>query len=136
MYREAHYEDVVGEVTAELRAAIDRATSAGIPPASILVDPGIGFAKRAEHSYESLAGLPRLAAALDRPIVVGPSRKSFLTAALGQVPPSEREWGTAAAVAASVFLGAHIVRVHGVKEMVQVARVADAIRVPRPRVPS
>lgn len=133
MYREANYDDVVAEVAAELRAAIDRATSAGIRPESIVIDPGIGFAKRAEHSYQAIAGLPRIAAALDRPILVGPSRKSFLKAALGDVPPSDREWGTAAAVAASVLLGAHIVRVHGVREMAQVVRVADQIRSGYPR---
>jgi dihydropteroate synthase len=128
MYREANYGDVVAEVAAELKAAIDRATSAGIRPESIVIDPGIGFAKRAEHSFQALAGLPRIAAALDRPILVGPSRKSFLKAALGDVLPSDREWGTAAAVTASVLLGAHIVRVHGVREMAQVVTVADQIR--------
>jgi dihydropteroate synthase len=127
MYGEARYHDVVAEVAAELRAAIARATGAGIRREAIVVDPGIGFAKRAEHSYASLAGLPRLAE-LDRPILVGPSRKSFLQAALGEVPPADREWGTAAAVAAGVLLGAHLVRVHGVREMAQVVRVADAVR--------
>jgi dihydropteroate synthase len=62
---------------------------------------------------------------------VGPSRKSFLQAALGECPPRERDWGTAAAIAASVFCGAHIVRVHRVREMVQVVRVADMIRAAR-----
>ena len=65
---------------------------------------------------------------LDRPVLVGPSRKSFLKAAIGEADPSEREWGTAAAVTASVLLGAHIVRVHGVAAMVDVVRVADRIR--------
>ena len=80
MYREAAYDDVVGEIGRELEAAIGRATAAGIPRELVIVDPGFGFAKRAEHTWESLAGLDRLAA-LDRPILVGPSRKSFLTAA-------------------------------------------------------
>jgi dihydropteroate synthase len=92
----------------------------------IVLDPGLGFAKKAEHSLQALAGLPVLAG-LGYPILSGPSRKSFLTAPLGPQPPDERVWGTAAAVAASVFFGAHIVRVHDVREMVQVARVADAI---------
>jgi dihydropteroate synthase len=127
MHREARYGDVVSEVAAELQQAIARATAAGVGRDAIVVDPGIGFAKRAVHSYRALAGLPRLAA-LDRPILVGPSRKSFLTAALGDLPPSGREWGTAAAVAAAVLFGAHIVRVHGVREMAEVARVSDAIR--------
>jgi dihydropteroate synthase len=74
-----------------------------------------------------VAALPRLAA-LDRPILVGASRKSFLTSALGDVPPADRGWGTAAAVTASVFWGAHIVRVHDLPSMRDVVRVADALR--------
>jgi dihydropteroate synthase len=74
-----------------------------------------------------LAGLPSLAR-LACPILVGPSRKSYLKAALGDRPADEREWATAAAVTASVLLGAHIVRVHGVAEMIDVVRTADAIR--------
>jgi dihydropteroate synthase len=73
-----------------------------------------------------LASLERLSS-LGRPVLSGPSRKSFLKLALGDVPPSAREWGTAAAVAASVLFGAHIVRVHGVREMVQVVRVTDCL---------
>jgi dihydropteroate synthase len=126
MYQHAMYADVVGEIAAELRAAMDRAVAAGVRREAIVLDPGFGFAKRAEHSYEALARLDAFAA-LDRPILSGPSRKSFLTAAIGERPPAEREWGTAAAVAASVLLGAHIVRVHGVREMVDVVRVADRI---------
>jgi dihydropteroate synthase len=127
MYREAEYRDVVTEVTGELRGAVRRAIDAGIERDAIVVDPGFGFAKRAEHTYAALARLDALAA-LDRPILSGPSRKSFLKDALGDRAPGEREWGTAAAVTASVLLGAHIVRVHGVREMVDVVRVADRIR--------
>jgi dihydropteroate synthase len=125
MYRAAHYADVVAEVAVELEEAIARAVRAGLPRERLVLDPGIGFAKQAGHSYAALAGLPRLQA-LGRPLLVGPSRKSFLTAATG--PPAERDWGTAAAVSASVLQGAHIVRVHAVAPMVQVVRVADAIR--------
>jgi dihydropteroate synthase len=132
MYREAVYSDVVGEIVAELEAAIGRAAAGGIPREALVVDPGLGFAKRAEHTYEALGGLDRLAV-LDRPILSGPSRKSFLKAAIGDRSPDAREWGTAAAVAASVFLGAHIVRVHGVREMVDVVRTADRIRSAAPR---
>jgi dihydropteroate synthase len=128
MYELAAYGDVVREVAEELSSAIDRATGAGVSRDRIILDPGFGFAKRAEHSYAVLAQLDALAA-LDRPILSGPSRKSFLKAALGEREPDQREWGTAAAVTASVLLGAHIVRVHGVKEMVDVVRVADRIRV-------
>jgi dihydropteroate synthase len=127
MYREAVYEDVAGEVASELAAAIRAAEAAGVSRDAIVLDPGLGFAKRAAHSYDALAQLDRLAA-LGRPILSGPSRKSFLKEAIGDLPPAEREWGTAAAVAASILLGAHIVRVHGVREMVQVARVCDRIR--------
>jgi dihydropteroate synthase len=127
MYDLANYDDVAAEVAAELQAAVARAESAGIPRQSIILDPGIGFAKKAEHSSAVLAQLDTLLA-LDRPVLSGPSRKSFLTAALGERAAIDREWGTAAAVAASILLGAHIVRVHGVKAMVDVARVADLIR--------
>jgi len=127
MYDLAHYGDAAAEVAEELRAAMGRAVSAGIPAESIILDPGIGFAKKAEHSSEVLARLDTLLA-LHRPVLTGPSRKSFLKAALGERTAVEREWGTAAAVAASILLGAHIVRVHGVKAMVDVARVSDLIR--------
>jgi dihydropteroate synthase len=104
------------------------AVDAGIAVERIIVDPGIGFAKRPSHSYGVLARLPELAAALGRPILVGPSRKSFMREAVGGRPAPERDWGTAAAVAAAVLGGAHIVRVHAVTEMVQVVRVAEEIR--------
>ena len=127
MYRRAAYRDVGAEVAAELRAVVGRAVAAGVPREQIVVDPGLGFAKRAEATLAALAELPSLRS-LDRPILVGPSRKSFLTAALGARRPAGREWGTAAAVAAAVWLGAHVVRVHEVAAQVDVVRVADAIR--------
>jgi dihydropteroate synthase len=127
MYASAVYADVMAEVTRELGARVQSAMGAGIRRDRIVVDPGLGFAKRAEHSLAVLAGLSRLSA-LDLPVLCGPSRKSFLRAALGDVPPPERVWGTAAAVTAAVLAGAHIVRVHDVAAMVQVARTADAIR--------
>jgi dihydropteroate synthase len=126
MYREAVYTDVTSEIVSELEAAIARATAAGVPLSAIVVDPGLGFAKRAKHSFEVLARLDRLTT-LDRPILVGPSRKSYLEMALGERPAEDREWGTAAAVAASVLAGAHIVRAHGVRAMADVVRVADRI---------
>lgn len=127
MYAHADYGDVVGEVAADLRAAVARAQAAGIATASILVDPGIGFAKRAAQSLAVLAGLERLTA-LGFPLLVGPSRKSFMAASTGALDPAARDWPTAAAVTASVLGGAHIVRVHRVAEMVHVIRVADALR--------
>jgi dihydropteroate synthase len=127
MYRTAVYQDLLREVAAELETSLAAAVAAGVGREAVILDPGIGFAKRAEHSFQAIAGLGAFAR-LDRPILVGPSRKSFLTHAMGDAAPADREWGTAAAVASSVLLGAHIVRVHGVGEMVQVVRVADAIR--------
>ena len=127
MYGRAEYRDIGVEVAAELSAAIDRAVGAGMPRTQLVIDPGLGFAKRAEHTAAALAELPALRA-LDRPILVGPSRKSFLSAALGDRTPDEREWGTAGAVAAAVCLGAHIVRVHHVGAQRDVARVVDLIR--------
>ena len=107
-----------------MRTALD----AGVPVERIVLDPGIGFAKRPTHSYGVLARLPELADALDRPLLVGPSRKSFMREALNGRPATERDWGTAAAVTAAVLAGAHIVRVHAVAEMIQVVRVAEEIR--------
>ncbi|MBA2305875.1 MAG: dihydropteroate synthase [Acidobacteria bacterium] len=127
MYDRAVYQDVVADVSRELQEAVDRATRAGVRRESVVLDPGFGFAKRPEHSYQLLARLSELAA-LDRPVLSGPSRKSFLKQALGERPPAEREWGTAAAVTASVLMGAHIVRVHDVKTMTDVVRVTDQIR--------
>lgn len=127
MYREAIYHDVAGEITHEIGDSISAAVAAGVSRDRIIIDPGIGFGKRPEHSYQALVALPAFAA-LDRPILIGPSRKSFLQAALGERSPDARKWGTAAAVAASVLHGAHIVRVHDVPEMVDVVRVADRIR--------
>ncbi|MBM3777992.1 MAG: dihydropteroate synthase [Acidimicrobiia bacterium] len=128
MYRHASYHDVVAEVLDELRESVAFAVEAGVARDRLLADPGIGFAKEAPHSFEALGRLPLLAE-LGLPLLVGPSRKSFLTKAIGrEVPAAERDWATAAAVAAAVLGGAHIVRVHAVREMVQVVRVADEIR--------
>jgi dihydropteroate synthase len=128
MYKEAVYHEVIDEVLDELRESVAFATGAGVPPDHIVIDPGLGFAKEPAHTYEALARLNDFSE-LGRPLLVGPSRKRFLTRALGaDVPPAARDWATAAAVAAAVFGGAHIVRVHAVREMVQVARVSDEIR--------
>lgn len=128
MYAEAVYRDLIGEVVGELQASVDCAVGAGVPFDRVIVDPGVGFAKRPEHSYGVLARLAEIAAALDRPVLVGPSRKSFLRDAAGGRDASARDWSTAAAVTAAVLGGAHIVRVHAVAEMVQVVRAAEQIR--------
>jgi dihydropteroate synthase len=127
MYELARYDDAPAEVMVELRDAIGRAENMGVARDAIILDPGFGFAKRAEHTFELIAHLEEIAA-LDRPILAGPSRKSFLKAAIGDRPPTDRDWGSSAAVAASVLLGAHIVRVHALREMVDVVHVADRIR--------
>lgn len=127
MYRDATYDDVVLDVRRDLLARIEAAISSGIPHERLIVDPGIGFAKRAAHSLTVLARLHELAV-LERPLLVGPSRKSFLQEAIGERSPDGRDWATAAAVTTAVMLGAHIVRVHAVAEMVDVVRAADALR--------
>ena len=127
MYVEARYDDVIHEVTRELQRSMERAIGHGVAWDRLVVDPGLGFAKQAAHSMTALAAIDAFAA-LGRPILTGPSRKSFLTSAVGPRPPSERDWATAAAVTASVLAGVHIVRVHRTAEMIQVVRVADEIR--------
>ena len=127
MYREASYQNIGEEIVAELCIAIDRAVNAGISREQIVVDPGLGFAKHARQSTVALADLPSLRS-LDRPILVGASRKSFLESMLGARSPDNREWGTAGAVAVAAFLGAHIIRVHDVSAHHDVVRVVDTLR--------
>jgi len=125
MHREPRYQDVMGEVVAELRQRIAAAEAAGVRRSQLIVDPGVGFAKNAAHSLEVLRRLPEIEA-LDRPVLVAPSRKNFIGKVL-DLPVGERLMGTAAAVAACVLAGAHVVRVHDVRPMVEVARMCDAI---------
>jgi dihydropteroate synthase len=125
LHENPRYGDVMGEVVAELGDATARARAAGVSAEQIVIDPGLGFAKDASHSLETLRRLGELAV-LDRPILVGPSRKSFIGKVL-DLPVGERLLGTAAAVAAAILGGAHIVRVHDVRAMRQVAGVCDAI---------
>jgi dihydropteroate synthase len=127
MYAHADYDDVVAEVIEDLRRSVLRADEFGISRRQLIVDPGLGFAKRAAQSMAMLAGLERLAD-LDLPVLVGPSRKSFLAAATGPLAAEERDWATAAAVTAAIFFGAHIVRVHAVDKLVHAVRVADSLR--------
>ena len=128
MYQQATYHDVVDEVLDELRESVAFATTHGIRRDRIIVDPGLGFAKHPAHSFEVLARIDQVVA-LGYPVLVGASRKGFLTRPLGRdVPAAERDWPTAAAVTASVLSGAHMIRVHAVREMAQVARIADEIR--------
>ena len=118
--------NVLRDVTRGLREALARARRFGIAKSQIILDPGIGFGKSYAQNFELLARLPDLAR-LGFPLLVGTSRKAFISHALGNVAAKERIWGTAATVAASILGGAHIVRVHDVAEMAQVAKIADAI---------
>ena len=123
--------DVVRDVLSSLRRAIAIARHAGVAKSQIIIDPGVGFGKSYSQNFELLARLPELAK-LGFPILIGTSRKSFIGRALeesarGSVAKAERIWGTAATVAASILQGAHIVRVHDVAEMSEVARVTDVL---------
>lgn len=144
--------DVLRDVTTGLRQSIATARRAGIAKSQIIIDPGIGFGKSYPQNYELLARLPDFAR-LGYPLLVGTSRKAFISRATGTTVASapalttptptapaltipslttnDRAWGTAATVAASILAGAHIVRVHDVAEMLQVARVTDAILNPK-----
>ena len=126
--------DVLRDVTQGLRQSISIARKAGAAQSQIILDPGFGFGKSFAQNYELLEKLPQLAK-LGYPLLVGTSRKGFLGATLARdgkpALPEERIWGTAATVTASILNGAHIVRVHDVAEMVQVARVADCLANPR-----
>jgi len=121
--------NVMQDVASGLRASVARAVAAGVKKSQIVLDPGIGFGKSDAQNFELLARLPELAK-LGFPIMVGTSRKGFIGRALKGASASDRIWGTAATVAQSIFGGAHIVRVHDVAEMAQVARVADFIADP------
>jgi len=127
--------DVVRDVLAGLLRSIALARGAGVPKSQIIIDPGIGFGKNYAQNLTLLSRLPELAK-LGYPLLIGTSRKAFIGHILRtqsqQAPTNhDRLWGTAATIAASILQGAHIVRVHDVAEMVQVARVSDAILSPR-----
>ncbi len=121
------YEALIPEIMDYLRCSIRLAVDSGIPEDRVIIDPGIGFGKTFDHNLEIIKNLKEFTL-LGRPLAIGVSRKSFIGKVLGGAPPSARMEGTAAAVAISIFNGAHIVRVHDVKEMSKVARVADAIK--------
>lgn len=120
------YQDVVSEVVEFLTAQVERAIALGIDQSKIMIDPGIGFAKKAEQSLELLQRLNELTV-LSLPVLVGVSRKSFMRPILHQDDPKARIWGTAAACYGAIARGADVLRVHDLKEMYDVCRVADAI---------
>ncbi len=125
MARHAEYGDVAGEVVSELGDAVARARAAGIDDDAIVLDPGLGFAKAAGHSFAVLAHLDRVCA-LGFPVLVGPSRKSFIGSVVNAAP-QRREAGTLVACVAAYFQGARIFRVHDVEPVVQALAVAEAI---------
>ncbi|MBI3761013.1 MAG: dihydropteroate synthase, partial [Chloroflexi bacterium] len=124
-YVGVEYEELMGDIARELRASVDLALAAGVAPERIIVDPGIGFGKTVEQNLELIRRLDELTA-LGYPLLVGPSRKSFVGYTLN-LPPDQRVEGTAAAVALCIAHGADIVRVHDVGVMKRVAALADAV---------
>ncbi len=130
--------DIVSAVVSDLKRAIRQALNAGVPLENIIIDPGIGFGKTQEQNLEILRRIHRLRV-LDRPILLGTSRKSFIgwvldltpeqrSSDVAFVPPGDRRLeGTAATIAIAIARGVDIVRVHDVKEMVRVCRMSDAV---------
>jgi dihydropteroate synthase len=127
-FAHAHYAgDVAAAVAGELSDALRRADDAGIDRARVVLDPGIGFAKRSAHSLAALGGLPRVVA-LGRPVMVGVSRKRFIGELTGVAAADERVFGTAGANVAALFLGARLFRVHDVRAARHALDVAWAVR--------
>lgn len=127
MQEKPRYRALIPEIMDYLREGIGIARRAGISDDKIIIDPGIGFGKTVEHNLEIIRRLNEFAG-FEKPILLGHSRKSFIGKILGDFPSSERLEGTAAAAAIGIFNGANIIRVHDVREMVRVARIADAIK--------
>jgi dihydropteroate synthase len=121
------YEALVPEIMDYLREGIRLAKESGVSEDKIIIDPGIGFGKTFNQNLEIINNLHEFTL-LEKPILIGPSRKAFIGKILGNVSETDRLEGTSAAVAISIMSGANIIRVHDIKEMVRVARVADAIK--------
>lgn len=121
-----HTGNVVADVIVDLRSAINTLVIAGVERTNIVADPGIGFAKTAQHSIELMRNISMLRRELALPVLIGSSRKSFIGSITGE-DVENRQFGTAATVALAVQGGADVVRVHDVKEMVSVVRMSDAI---------
>ena len=120
------YKDIVNEILDFFKMKIKTAIQSGINRSMIILDPGIGFGKTVEHNFELLSRLNEFNV-LELPIMIGPSRKSFIGITL-DLPPEDRVEGTAAAVSAGVMNGASIVRVHDVKSMKRVVRIIEKVR--------
>jgi len=126
MQEDPRYEDVVAEVARFLAGRAAAAQAAGVDPARLCLDPGIGFGKALEHNLALLRGIRDLVD-LGYPVLVGASRKRFLAGILGPIPPGERDAATSAAHVLAIAGGAAVIRVHNVVVGLQTARVADAI---------
>ena len=140
MNERARYRDVLGEVCRELDEQLAAAVSGGVDPGRIVLDPGFGFAKEAEHDWALAAGLDRIGA-LGRPVLVGPSRKRFIGRLLAGPdgsprPPAGRDTATLALAAILAVRGAWAVRVHAAAEAVDVVKVAAAVTDPGALAPS
>jgi dihydropteroate synthase len=127
MQEDPVYEALIPEIIEYLMTCKRIATESGIREDMIVIDPGIGFGKTCAHNLEIIRNLHEFLS-LGNPLLLGPSRKAFIGKVLGDIQASWRLEGTAAAVAVAIVNGANIVRVHDVKEMVKVAKVADAIK--------
>lgn len=125
MQKNIHYENLLDEIIAQLHTSIEKCLEIGIKSDKIIIDPGIGFGKTAEHNLQIIRGLTDFRI-LDKPILIGTSRKSFIGKILKK-EASERLIGTVASVSAAILNGAHIVRVHDVRAIKDVVRVTDAI---------
>jgi len=126
MQQNPRYDALIPEIMDDFGISIRLARKFGIPDNMMIIDPGIGFGKTFDHNLEILNNL-ELFTLLEKPLLIGLSRKAFLGKILGDSPAAERLEGTAAAIAVSIMKGANIIRVNDVKEMVKVARVVDAI---------
>ncbi|WP_024545751.1 dihydropteroate synthase [Picosynechococcus sp. NKBG15041c] len=124
------YQDLMADLKTFFQARIDAALVLGIPPKHLILDPGIGFAKTALQNYDLIRHLQDFRD-LGYPLLVGPSRKSFIGHILNESDPTKRVWGTAAACAGAIAFGADILRVHDGPEMIDVAKIADAIWRPK-----
>jgi dihydropteroate synthase len=127
MQQNPRYDALIPEIMDYLRCSIRLAVKFGVRDDRIIIDPGLGFGKTFDHNLEILRRLDEFTL-LEKPVLIGPSRKAFIGKILGNARPADRLEGTAAAVAVSIMNGANMVRVHDVKEMVKVAKIADAVK--------
>ena len=126
-HREMEFKEFFPELISSMRWSIKKAESMGVDPSLIIVDPGIGFGKTHEQNFEIIRRLDEIKRELKKPVLIGPSRKSFIGYVL-DLPPEERLEGTIAAISIGIFKGADIIRVHDVREAKRAAKISEAIR--------